>query len=110
MSDLAMAAPIPVYASTLTAGVVLGGLFFGSLWWTTRRGLASARPVLWFGGGLLVRAALALSGFWLCSGGDWRRLLVCLAGFVVARLVVTQLVARVPADSSPAPGRSGHAP
>jgi hypothetical protein len=35
--------------------------------------------------------SIALAGFHLVSGGRWERLLVCLAGFVIARLVVMRL-------------------
>ncbi|MBP7778840.1 MAG: ATP synthase subunit I [Acidobacteria bacterium] len=71
------------------AGVALGMAFFGGLWWTIRRGLASTQPALWFLGSLLVRTAVAAGGFYLVGGGQWTRLLACLLGFVAARAVVT---------------------
>jgi F1F0 ATPase subunit 2 len=37
------------------AGGVLGGLFFGGLWWTVRRALASKHAALWFLSSLLLR-------------------------------------------------------
>lgn len=76
------------------AGFALGMLFFGGLWWTVRRGIGSPRPALWFLGSLLLRTALAAAGFWFVSGGDWQRLLACLAGFVLARQAAIRLVAR----------------
>jgi F1F0 ATPase subunit 2 len=72
-------------------GGVLGVIFFGGLWWTVRQGMSSERPDLWFFGSMLLRMSIALSGFYFVSGGHWERLLVCLIGFVVARLVVTWL-------------------
>lgn len=69
-------------------GALLGTGFFGSLWWTVRRGIASARPALWFLGGLVLRMAITFCGFYLVGGTEWQRWLVCLAGFVVARLAV----------------------
>jgi hypothetical protein len=33
------------------------------------------------------------------SHGDWRKLVACLAGFLIARIAVTQLI-RIPADKS----------
>ncbi len=63
------------------AGVALGLAFFGGLWWTVRRGLASTQPALWFLGSLLVRTAVAAGGFYLVGGGQWTRLLACLLGF-----------------------------
>lgn len=86
-------------APAALAGAALGGVFFGGLWWTARRGAASSRPALWFFAGLLLRMALALSGFYVVGAGDWRRMLTCLAGFVVARTMLTRRV------SPPQPGR-----
>jgi F1F0 ATPase subunit 2 len=73
------------------AGLALGLIFFGGLWLTVRRMLHSARPALWMLGSLLLRTAIALSGFWLLGGHNWKRMLVCLAGFFVARLALTWL-------------------
>ncbi len=74
------------------AGGVLGGVFFGGLWWTVRQGLSAARPALWFFSSLLLRLSIVLAGFYLVARGHWQRLLVCLLGFVIARLVVTALI------------------
>ena len=76
---------------TLVAGVLLGAMFFGGLWWTVRKGVSSKRPALWFFGSLLLRTSIALVGFYFIAGGHWERLLVCLLGFVIARLIVTRL-------------------
>jgi F1F0 ATPase subunit 2 len=73
------------------AGVLLGAMFFGGLWWTVRKGVSSRRPALWFVGSSLLRTSVALVGFYFVYGGHWERLLVCLLGFVMARLVVTWL-------------------
>src|ERR1700722_10812057 len=75
----------------LLAGVLLGTIFFGGLWWTIRRGVTSRRPVAWFLGSMLVRTAIALAGFYFVSHGDWRKLTGCLLGFLVARILVTRL-------------------
>ena len=73
------------------AGVALGAIFFGGLWWTIRKGLSSAWPALWFFGSLLLRMSLTLAGFYLVGAHHWERLLLCLLGFVLARLAVTWL-------------------
>ena len=73
------------------AGVLLGALFFGGLWWTVQKGLSSKRSALWFLGSLLLRMSIALAGFYFVSGGHWKRLLACLLGFVMARLIVIRL-------------------
>ena len=78
-------------ALALSAGVLLGAIFFGGLWWTVRKGVSSEQPACWFFGSLLLRMGIALAGFYFVSGGHWERLLLCLVGFVIARLVVTWL-------------------
>ena len=75
----------------LVIGILLGALFFGGLWWTVRRGLSSNQPALWFFGSQLVRMRMVLGGFYLVARGHWERLLMCLLGFVVARLIVTRV-------------------
>jgi F1F0 ATPase subunit 2 len=73
------------------AGLALGTIFFGGLWWTVRRGVASPRPALWFSVSLLLRMSIALAGIYFVSAGNWRKLAACLAGFVLARLAVMWL-------------------
>ena len=73
------------------AGGALGAMFFGGLWWTVQKALSSTRPALWFFGSLLLRMSLALAGFYFVAGGHWQRLLACLLGFIIARVVVTRL-------------------
>ncbi len=75
----------------LGAGCGLGAMFFGGLWWTVRKGISSKRTALWFTVSLLLRTSIALGGFYIVSGGDWRRLLACLSGFVIARFIVTRV-------------------
>lgn len=73
------------------AGLVLGAVFFGGLWWTVRKGVVSKQPALWFAGSLLLRTSLTLFGFYLVGQGNWKRLVTCLLGFVIARLIVMRL-------------------
>ena len=92
------------------AGAALGAVFFGGLWWTVRKGLASSKPALWLLASLLLRMAIALGGFYLVSGGDWQRLLACLAGFVMARQIVIRLT-RLPEENQTRPAQAArHAP
>lgn len=78
-------------ALALAAGVLLGAVFFGGLWWTVRKGVASKRPMLWFLGSLLLRTGVALAGFYVVADGHWQRLLACLLGFTCARFIVMRL-------------------
>ena len=73
------------------AGGLLGAIFFGGLWWTVRQGVSSSRPALWFLGSGLLRMSIVLAGFYFVSGGQWKRLVACLVGFIIARVVVTWL-------------------
>ena len=92
------------------AGLVLGAIFFGGLWWTVRKGVSSKRPALWFSGSLLLRMSVALAGFYLVSGRHWERLLVCLLGFVMARLVVTWLARPARESRTRSAQEASHAP
>ncbi len=73
------------------AGGALGAIFFGGLWWTVRKGVSSPRPALWFLSSMLLRMSIALTGFYFVGRGQWERLLVCLLGFIMARLGVMWL-------------------
>ena len=88
----------------LVTGVLFGAMFFGGLWWTVRKGVSSQRPALWFFGSLLLRMPIALAGFYVVSSGHWERLLVCLLGFVTARLIVKRLT-RPPVEHRNAPAK-----
>jgi F1F0 ATPase subunit 2 len=70
-------------------GVLLSTFFYGGLWWTIQSGVSSKQPALLFTGSLTVRTLIALAGFYFVSRGNWHRLLGCLAGFLIARILVT---------------------
>ena len=90
-------------------GILLGAVFFGGLWWTVQKGLSSKYAALWFFGSLMLRTSIVLAGFYLISRGSWERLLVCLLGFIMARLVVTRLTRAAEKPTPPAQEIS-HAP
>jgi len=73
------------------AGVALGAMFFGGLWWTVRKGVSSEHAALWFFGSMMLRMTLALVGFYFVAGSHWERMLSCLLGFVMAKGAVTRL-------------------
>jgi F1F0 ATPase subunit 2 len=75
----------------LVTGALLGAMFFGGLWWTVQKGVSSKRSALWFFGSMLLRTGIALAGFYVIARGHWERLLVCLLGFIIARLIVIRL-------------------
>lgn len=87
----------------LLAGLLLGAMYFVGLWWTVQRGLASARPAQWFILSLLLRLGIVLAGFYFVAGDDWQRLLACLTGLIIARVIVIRWTGKSSAK------RIGHA-
>lgn len=86
---------------SLIAGVGLGLLYFGGLWWTVRKLPTASSPALLILASLAIRTGLAILGFYLVMAGRWERLLACLAGFLLVRtLLVNRLGPHVPPDSS----------
>jgi F1F0 ATPase subunit 2 len=76
---------------TFFAGVMLGTIFYGGLWWTVQKGAVSKNPALWFLGSFLLRTGITLTGFYFISDGQWERIISSLIGFILARIVVTAL-------------------
>jgi F1F0 ATPase subunit 2 len=72
----------------LIAGVLLGAVFFGGLWWTVRKCVSSKKPALLFFCSFLLRMGFVLAGLYFIARGHWERLLICLLGFIIARLIV----------------------
>jgi F1F0 ATPase subunit 2 len=95
--------------SVLVTGVVLGAMFFGGLWWTVRKSVSSKQPALLFFGSLLLRTSIALTVFYFIARGHWERLLVCLLGFIIARLIMTRLTRTAEEPTHPA-RETSHAP
>jgi F1F0 ATPase subunit 2 len=80
-----------ILGGPLLAGLVLGAAFFGGLWWTVARALASPNPAQWFLISMVARMGLVLTGLAMVGGDDWRRWALCLLGLVVARAAVKRL-------------------
>jgi len=97
-------------AFALIAGLLLGAIFFGGLWWTVRKGVFSKSPALWFLGSMLLRMGIVLIGFYFVGRDDWQRLVVCLLGFIIARLIVMRLTRTPIEHSNSAVKEVGHAP
>lgn len=83
------------------AGLLLGTIFFGGLWWTVRMSVTAQRPALLFFASWLLRMSIALAGFYFVGrAGLWQRLLACMIGFIMARLIM-QWRTQPPADKRP---------
>ena len=94
----------------LFAGILLGAIFFGGLWWTIRKGVFYKSPALWFLGSMLLRMSVVLVGFYFVGRGDWERLVTCLLGFIIARFIVMRLT-RTSIEHSDSPAKeASHAP
>lgn len=91
-----------IMTAVLVAGILLGAFFFGGLWWTVRRGVTAKNPALWFTGSSVLRTCVVLAGFYFVAHGDWKRLLFCLLGFVIARFIVVRLTC-LKSDTNHAP-------
>lgn len=73
---------------SLVAGGVLGLLYFGGLWWTVHKVQKSNRPILFYSVSFATRLILiATCLILLLQVGSWH-LLISLAGFYLARLVL----------------------
>ena len=92
------------------AGLLLGGIFFGGLWWTVRKSVSSQRPALWLLPSLLLRMSITLAGFYFVYDGHWQRWLLCLLGFIMARLIVTRLTRTSGEDQTRSVTETSHAP
>ena len=75
----------------LLVGLILGIFFFGGLWWTTKKGVVSKSPVIWFFGSLIIRLGVTVAVIYFVSNSHWERMLVCLAGFIIARTIVLKV-------------------
>ncbi len=97
-------------ALALGAGLLLGAIFFGGLWWTVRKGVSSKSPWLWFLGSLWLRMSLVVAGFYFAGRGNWQRLVACLFGFIIGRLIVMRLT-RTPIENGNSKSKEArHAP
>ena len=85
MNDLAMTLMV------LAGGFCLGFLFFGGLWFTSKKMLTSKKPVLWYLGSLVIRVGLTLLGFYYMGQNNFKYMLICLLGFISARFIVIRM-------------------
>jgi F1F0 ATPase subunit 2 len=74
----------------LAIGLCAGILYFTGLWWTVLRLTRTRRPAVWSLASFLLRAAVVLTLFYMSAHGRWDRLLICLAGFTIARVLLMQ--------------------
>ncbi len=73
------------------AGLALGALFFGGLWFTVKKTITAKMPAIWVISSFFLRVSIVLIGFYFVAQGSWQRLIICLVGFIAARFLVTYL-------------------
>lgn len=93
-------------AAAAVLGLMLGGGYFGALWWTIRRLPGASRPGFWLAGSFMVRISLAMGGFYLLLLQGVARLAAAMIGFLLARFLWLRL--RQP-DKKPRPLGTGTA-
>ena len=77
----------------LVAGLTVGAVYFGGLWWTTRRLPECKRPGLTMLASLALRMSMVVGGFYLLSlFGRWEPMAAGLVGLIVARLATVRHV------------------
>lgn len=72
-------------AVLFAAGIGLGGVYFGGLWLTVRRASTAPAAHLTVALSFLARTAIVIAGLFWLTFGEWRQVLICLIGFLVAR-------------------------
>lgn len=73
-------------------GLVCGTIYFGGLYWTVEKGLSSKRPALLFMGSFLLRSGVILAVLYFSMDGQAIRILISLAGFVIARIIINRII------------------
>jgi len=82
------------------AGAGLGTAFFGGLWWTVQTGVRCKNPAFLFLASFVLRALFVLIAIFLVGGNAPVRLLFCLFGFVLGRLLVGSVTRRLAGGGS----------
>jgi F1F0 ATPase subunit 2 len=81
---------LPTTLLCLIIGLSVGLLYFTGLWWTVVRLATARRPALWVLASFILRTGLVLAVFSISAQGRWERFLACLAGFILARVLITR--------------------
>lgn len=81
------------YAVTaVVTGVICGGIFFTGLWLTTQKLATVKLPAIWLLASFIIRMAIVVGGFYIAAQGRWQGMLLCTAGFLAARFIITRFV------------------
>lgn len=80
------------------AGMGLSGLYFGGLWLSIQGLTRHQNLAVLFVLSFLLRTLIVLAGFYFLMAESWQRLLIALAGFIWARVLLARVLSRKPAD------------
>ncbi len=73
------------------AGIAIGLFFYGGLWFTVRHLVTTRHPVLLTVASFWGRTLITAASFLVVTQGRWENALAALAGFVLGRVLVSQL-------------------
>lgn len=80
------------YILILTAGFVLGVLFFAGLWFTVKKSVSAKNPILWILGSFIVRMGFVLPGFYHMAQFGWHAMFLGLFGLILARFIIKYFI------------------
>ncbi len=77
---------------SFVAGILLGVFYFGSLWWVVSQLSKTRRPERLLIASFVIRTSLAMAGFYFVMSGRPERLIACLVGFFLTRVLLVRFV------------------
>ncbi len=77
---------------SLGAGVILGMIYFGGLWYTVRKLPGTQKPASTMFWSFALRTGIVMTGFYFVMGGHWERLVAALLGFILVREVLIRRI------------------
>ncbi len=69
-------------------GVALGGVFFMGLWLTVKKMVVSKTPAMLMIVSFILRTGITLVGFYYVSFNNPALSIICLFGFILARIII----------------------
>jgi F1F0 ATPase subunit 2 len=87
-----MIAPVFLNVAVFFWGAIFGLIYFGGLWLTVRRLGMVNHQALWMISSFFIRNLLVVAGFYPVVQYGWQPTLICLAGFILIRFVLTQRI------------------
>ncbi len=79
----------------LVSGFAIGAFLFGGLWFTVTRIVDSIIPAVWVVVCFFAHVSVTWIGYRCISSGDLQRLLICVLGFIAARIFVMHYTKRI---------------